>query len=182
VSYKILTVICVIALAVFAAACNTPETTNVNVNANLATPSTTTRPGPDNSTITTTTDANGVKTETRTFNGNPRVSKVVVTTRNGQKTARVYSATGEETDLKSDVDHALDVTGNAIADAAGWTKDKTVEGAKTVGDAAKTVGEKTVEGAKTVGSKTAEGAKTVGEKAVEGTKKVGSEIKKAVKP
>ena len=96
-----------IALAAFAPACNTPET-NTNVNANLATPGTTTRPGPDNSTITTTTDANGVTTETRTFNGNPRVSKVVVTTRNGQKTARVYSASGEETDLKSDVDHALD--------------------------------------------------------------------------
>jgi hypothetical protein len=171
VSYKILTGICVIALAAFAPACNTPETTNTNVNASLATPSTSTRPGPDNSTITTTTDANGVMTETRTFNGNPRVSRVVVTTRNGQKTARVYSATGEATDLKSDVDHALDATGNAIADAAGWTKDKAVEGAKTVADAAKTAGEKTVAG-----------AKTVGEKAVEGTKKVGSEIKKAVKP
>lgn len=179
-SYKLLTGICVIALAAFAPACNTPETTNLN--ANLATPSTTTRPGPDNSTITTTTDANGVTTETRVFNGNPRVSRVVVTTRNGQKTARVYSASGEETDLKSDVDHALDATGEAIADAAGWTKDKAVEGAKTVADKAEDVGGKAVEGAKTVGSKTAEGAKTVGSKAVEGTKKVGSEIKKAVKP
>jgi hypothetical protein len=183
VSYKILTGICVIALAAFAPACNkTEDTTNANANANVAAPTTTTRPGPDNSTITTTTDANGVTTETRTFNGNPRVSKVVVTTRNGQKTARVYSASGEESDLKSDVGHALDATGNAIADAAGWTKDKTVEGAKTVGSAAKTVGEKTAEGAKTVGTKTAEGAKTVGEKTVEGTKKVGSAIKKAVKP
>lgn len=181
-SYKLLTLICVIAVGVIATACNTPETTNTNLNANLATPTTTTRPGPDNSTITTTTDANGVVTETRVFNGNPRVSRIVVTTRNGQKTARVYSATGEETDLKTDVANALDATGNAIADAAGWTKDKTVEGAKTVGEAAKTVGEKTAEGAKTVGSKTAAGAKTVGEKTVEGTKKVGSEIKKAVKP
>jgi hypothetical protein len=140
VSYKLLAGICIIALGALASACDTATDTNTNANVNVAataTPTTSTRPGPDNSTITTTTDANGVTTETRTFNGNPRVSRVVVTTRNGQKTARVYSASGEETDLKADVAGALDATGDKIADAAGWTKDKAVEGAKVAGEAAK---------------------------------------------
>ena len=42
--------------------------------------------------------------------------------------------------------------------------------------------EKTGEGAKTVGQKTAEGAKTAGEKTATGAKKVGSAVKKAVTP
>ena len=180
-SYKSLGGICLLALAVIVPACSKTEDT-ANMNVNSATPATSTRPGPDNSEITTTTDANGVTTETRVFKNNPRISKVVVTTRNGQKTSRVYSSTGEEKDLTAVVVNALDTTGNALADAAGWTADKTVEGAKTAGEAAKTAGEKTAEGAKIVGTKTAEGAKVVGAKTVEGTKKVGSEIKKAVKP
>jgi hypothetical protein len=192
VRYKILTGMCLLGLAAFVPGCGTTDNANTNVTA-TATPSTSTRPGPDNSEITTTTDANGVTTETRVFKNNPRVSRVVVTTRNGQRTARVYSATGQETDWKGDVASALSDTGDAIANGAGWVADKTVEGAKATGAAAKTVGEKTVEGAKTVGEKTAEGAKTVGSKTasgaktvgaktVSGTKKVGSAIKKAVTP
>lgn len=204
-SYKLLAGICLLALLAFLPGCNkTDETANTNANANTAAPTTTTRTGPDNSEITTTTDANGVTTETRVFKNNPRVSKVVVTTRNGQRTTRVYSATGQESDVKSDVVNGLEATGNAIADAAGWVGDKTVAGAKATGEGAKTVGEKTVEGAKTVGSKTAEGAKvagsktaegaktvgektvagakTVGSKTVSGAKKVGSAIKKVVTP
>ena len=191
---KILTGIAMLALAAFGAACSTTETANTNVNAAATpAPTTTTQPGPDNSEITTTTDASGVVTQTRVFKNNPRVSRVVVTTRNGQRTTRVYSASGQETDLKAETVNALDETGDAIANAAGWTADKTVEGAKALGEGAKTVGEKTVEGAKTVGektvegaktvgSKTASGAKTVGEKTVSGTKKAGSAIKKAVTP
>lgn len=179
--YKILTGVCLLALAAFVPGCSTTEPANTNATA-TATPSTSTRPGPDNSEITTTTDANGVTTETRVFKNNPRVSRVVVTTRNGQRTTRVYSATGEERELKAEVVNALEETGDALANAAGWVADKTVEGAKATGEAAKTVGEKTVEGAKTVGSKTASGAKTVGEKTVQGTKKVGSAIKKVVTP
>ena len=56
-----------------------------------------------------------------------------------------HSATGQESDVKSDVVNGLDATGNAIADAAGWVGDKTVAGAKATGEGAKTVGEKTVE-------------------------------------
>lgn len=173
------------------AGCNqTPEAANANANNNAnATPAvatTTTRPGPDNSEITSTTDANGVTTETRTFRNNPRVAKVVVTTRNGARTARVYSRTGEEKELKEgESQNALEKTGDAIATTAGFVADKTVEGtkkgvevgkdvgAKTV-DTAKTVGNKTADTAKTVGNKTAEGAKTVADKTVEGAKTVGS--------
>jgi len=59
-------------------------------------------PAPDNSEITTSTDANGTKTETRTFKNNPHVSKVVVTTRAGKRTVKVYSPAGEEREVKTD--------------------------------------------------------------------------------
>jgi hypothetical protein len=159
-------------LALAGTGCNTTDNTNANANANATVASNTTRPGPDNSEITTSVDANGVKTETRVFHNNPRVAKVVVTTRNGQRTTTVYAPSGEARELnKNEPEDVLEATGTAIADAAGFAASKTVEGAKTVGD-------KTVEGAKTVGEKTVEGAKTVGDKTVEGAKKV----KKAVTP
>lgn len=186
VSNKLLSGICLLALGAFVPACDKTQETpnaNANANANATAPSTSTRPGPDNSEITTTTDANGVRTETRVFKNNPRVSRVIVTTRNGQRTVKAYSPSGEERELnKKEAEDVLEATGTAIADAAGWVADKTVEGAKATGEAAKTVGAKTVEGAKTVGSKTAEGAKTVGEKTVTGAKKAGSAIKKVVTP
>ena len=193
--------ICAVLLAasVFLAGCNKTESANANANdnANAGTvATTTTRPGPDNSEITTATDANGVKTETRVFRDNPHVSKVVVTTRNGTRTARVYSRSGEEKELnKGESESVLEKTGDAIAGSAGFVANKTVEGAKTVADktvegtkkgvevgkdvgaktaeGAKTVAEKTAEGAKTVGSKTADTAKTVGSKTAEGAKTVG---------
>jgi len=199
-----------------------PTTTNANMEAtNTATTTTTTsttatanteqpsaeqaRPAPDESEITTTRES-GVTTETRTFkNGNSRVEKVVVTTREGKRTARVYPRTGEPRDLpESKVESALTTTGNAISDGAGYVADKTKDAASATkegagkvinktGDTAKIVGEKTYEGgktvvektgdtAKTVGKKTGEGAKVVGEKTVEGAKKTGRAIKNAVTP
>ena len=167
---RLLIVLGVAILATTGAACNTADDANANANATVAT--NTTRTGPDGSEITTSVDANGVKTETRVFRNNPRVAKVVVvTTRDGKRTTKVYAPSGESKDLKDDVGDALAVTGNALADAAGWTADK-----------AEDVAKKTVEGAKTVGEKTAEGAKTVGEKTAEGAKKTGKAIKKAVTP
>jgi len=185
---KILISLSVVVLAAFGAACTKSEQANSNSNTSTAA---TSRPAPDNSEVTTSIDPSGVKTETRTFRNNPRVSKVVVTTRNGQRTVRVYSPSGEEKEV-NDGGNALEATGDKIASAAGWTADKaedaagkTKEGAKTAADktadAAKTVGEKTVEGAKTVGSKTASTAKTVGNKTVEGAKTVTKETQKAVK-
>ena len=98
-----------------------------------------TQPAPDNSETATTTDSNGVKTETRTFKGNSRVSKVVVTSGNGNRTVKAYSQSGEEKDVSKNEPppDALHATGDAIADAAGWTRDKT-----------ETAAEKTKEGAK----------------------------------
>jgi gas vesicle protein len=160
--------------------------------------------GPDNSEITTTTDSTGTKTETRVFRDNPRISKVVVTTRDGQRTVRVYSKTGEDRELKTEVGDVLAATGNALADAAGFVADKsetaldkTKEGAETVADktkeGAETVADKTEDAAKKVASETKEGAKTVGkevadkaedvaDKTKKGAKKTGKTIKKIVTP
>jgi hypothetical protein len=153
-------------LAAGSAGCNKTDDANANLNANAnqAVASNTTRPGPDNSEITTSVDANGVKTETRVFHNNPRVARVIVTTRDGRRTTTVYAPSGESRDLKDETKDALVATGNAIADGVGF------------------VAEKTAEGAKTAGEKTAEGAKTVGEKTAEGAKKAGKAIKKAVTP
>ncbi len=164
--------------------CNTGQgasETNANT-AVVAQTTTTTRPGPDNSEITTTTDANGVKSETRVFkDNNSRVSKVVVTTRNGTRTTRVYARSGEEKDVNG-VENALDATGDAIASAAGFVADKTVEGTKKGVEVGKTAAEKTGETAKKVGEETAEGAKTVANKTATGAKKAGKAIKRAVSP
>jgi hypothetical protein len=164
------------ALAVAGAGCasdNTITNSNANTtNANIGpVANDVTRPGPDNSEVTTSVDANGVRTETRVFHNNPRVAKVVVTTRDGRRTTTVYAPSGESKDLKEEAGDALSATGNAIADAAGWVAGKTVD-----------LADKTKEGAKTVAEKTKEGAKTVGEKTAEGAKKTGKAIKKAVTP
>jgi len=173
--------------------CNKANEANTNANANSDAAVASTRPGPDDSEISTTTDANGVKTETRTFRNNGHISKIVVTTRNGVRTTRVYSKNGQEKELSnSESQNVLEETGDHIAGAAGFVADKTVEGAEKAveagktaadktGDAAKTVGSKTAETAKTVGSKTVEGAKTVGEKGVEGAKTVGDKTASGAK-
>jgi hypothetical protein len=206
VSKKVLTGIMIAALAILAAACSQTSESNMNTAAN-----TNSNPGntanvtaPDNSEIATTTDNNGVKTETRTFKNNPRVSKVVVTTRGGTRTAKVYSPTGEEKEVSTDSPDVLHATGDAIADSAGWVKDKsltvadkTKEGAKTVADktvdVSKTVADKTVDTTKTVVDKSKPVVKKVGNKSVdigttvvdktkEGAKKTGRAIKKVIVP
>lgn len=177
-SNKLLIGFAIAILSTAAAGCNTTDNANVNANANAAVAQTTTRTAADGSEITTTTDASGVKTETRVFRNNPRVSRVVVTTTaDGRRTGRAYSATGDSKEV-NDVGDALEVTGDKIADAAGWVADKSKDGIVEAGDKLEDVGDKTVSGAKKVG----EGAKKVGEKTVEGAKKTGSAIKKAVTP
>jgi hypothetical protein len=171
VTKKLFIGLAIAAVATASAGCSTTENANANANTNATMASNTTRPGPDNSEITTSVDANGVRTETRVFHNNPRVAKVVVTTREGKRTTTVYAPSGESKDLKEEVGDALAATGNALANAAGWVADK-----------AEDVAGKTKEGAKTVGEKTVEGAKTVGEKTAEGAKKTGKAIKKAVTP
>jgi len=156
-------------LAASAGACTRNEAANANDNANAAATAAaqTTQPAPDNSEVTTSVDANGTRTETRVFKNNPRISKVVVTTRDGRRTVKAYSASGEEREVTK-------TAAKEVGDKAEDVKDKTVSTSKKVG-------EKTVDVSKTVGEKTADTAKTVGDKTVEGAKKVGSATKKAVK-
>jgi hypothetical protein len=175
----------VIALASFFVGCSSSDQANAN--------QTTTTTGPDNSEIVTTTDSTGTRTETRTFRDNPRVSRVVVTTRDGRRTVKVYSKTGEEKELTQEVGDALVLTGDKIADAAGWVADnavdKTREGineigdkAEDLGDKAKTVGREVGDKAEDVGDKAASTAKTAGSKTVSGARKTGRTIKKVVTP
>ena len=189
---KFLIPLTIAAIALLGIACQQTSESNANANANTAETATTTA-GPDNSDITTTTDKNGVKTETRTFRNNPRVSRVVVTTSNGTRTVKVYSPSGEERELKSGPEKALSATGDAIADAAGWVKDKSVtavdktrEGATTVADktvdTSKKVADKTVDTSKTIANKSKAGAKTVVDETKEGVRKTGKQIKKIVNP
>ncbi|HSS21003.1 MAG TPA: hypothetical protein VLL54_13090 [Pyrinomonadaceae bacterium] len=188
----LLSVLVVVALGVAGSAC-TADSANVNSNANASpvVATNTTQPAPDNSEITTTVDNNGVKTETRVFHDNPRISRVVVTTRDGKRTTTVYGPSGESKDVGDHIGDGLSATGNALADAAGFVADKskdvgheTKEGAATVADkttdTAKKVGDKTADTARTVGAKTESGAKTVRDKTVEGAKKTGKAIKKIV--
>ena len=189
---KLCTGFAVAILAVAGSACATTDAVNVNANAN-ANPtiaSNTTHPASDNSEITINTDATGVKTETRVFHNNPRVSRVVVTTTaDGKRTTTVYGPTGESKSLKDETVDVLAAAGNAIADAAGWTVDKTKNALNETGDKLEDAKDKSVSGAKEVGDKledvgdkTASGAKKVGRKTVQGAKKAGSAIKKAVTP
>jgi hypothetical protein len=150
---------------------------------------------------TTTAETGGVKTETRTYKNNSRISKVVITTRDGKRTAKVYSVSGQEKEIRADdVDNVLAKGGDAIADAAGFVADKAEDVGGKAKDAGKAVVEKGKEagavaadktedavgmagkGAKKVGEKTVEGAKTVGNKTVQGAKKVGGALKDAVTP
>ena len=171
----------VIALASFFVGCSSSDQANAN--------QTITTTGPDNSEIVTTTDSTGTRTETRTFRDNGRVARVVVTTRDGRRTVKVYSKTGEERELTQEVGDALALTGDKIAEAAGWVADKTTTGvnevgdkAEDVGDKAKTVGREVGDKAEDVGDKTTSTAKTVANKSADAAKKTGRTIKKVVTP
>lgn len=149
-------------------------------------------------------EENGVVTETRTFKSG-RVQKVIVTTKGGKRTARVYARdTGEIRELpEGKVDTALTATGDAIASAAGFVADKAedvgrpvVNGAKAVGgavaDKAGDVGHGVVDTSKKVGGVVADKSEDVGrgvaDRAVDagkatakGAKKVGGAVKNAIK-
>ena len=181
-SKKFLGLLSIALLAVAGGACSTTDNANINANTAPAAVADTTRPGADGSEITTHVDANGVKTETRVFHNNPRVAKVVVTTRDGRRTTTVYAPSGASKDLGDNVGDALDATGDTLARAAGFVGDKAEDVAGEAKTGVKTAAEKTSDAAKTVGAKTTEGAKTVADKTAEGAKKTGKAIKKAVTP
>ena len=172
---KTICVLMLVMLVALAAGCSQNPSANDNASA-IAAASPTTTAGPDNSEITTSVDSSGTKTETRTFKNNPRISKVVVTTRDGRRTVRAYSAKGEEREVTTN-ENVLEATGDKVASAAGFVADKAEDVPGEAKTAAKEVGDK----AEDVKDKTVSTTKKVGEKTVEGAKKVGSETKKAVK-
>lgn len=174
-----------ILFAAFAAGCSRNETT-ANSNANTAEAAATTRPAPDNSEVMTMVDANGVKTETRTFRNNPRIAKVVVTTRNGVKSGKAVSPSGEERDLDAnEIEEALDATGEKVAAAAGFVVDHAAPVANEVADKAEDVKDQAVSGTKKVASEVGDKTEDVKDQTVSGAKKVASKTasgaKKAVK-
>lgn len=176
-------ILAMILLLTVAVGCSSNDaTTNAN-NANTSNATEpTTRPAPDNSEVTTSVDAEGVRTETRTFRDNPRIAKVVVTTKNGVRTGKAVAPSGEERDLDSNVVvDALEATGDKVADAAGFVAEKAEPVVSEVGDKTEDVKDQTVSGAKKVGDKTVEGAKAVGEGAKKVGEKTASGAKKAVK-
>lgn len=171
----LLTLLLLVALA---AGCNR----TADQNATSATPNPITVEGPDNSEITTSVDGSGTRTETRTFRNNPRISKVVVTTRDGRRTVTATSRSGEER-VVTTTENVLEATGETVARAANFVADKAedVPGeAKAVGNEAADKAEDVGDKAKAVGEKTVDGAKKVGDKTVEGAKKAGSAVKKAI--
>ncbi len=150
----------------------------------------------------TTETANGVTTETRTFSDpNGRVERVVVTTRGGKKTARVYYRDKSVRELPdNEVERALSATGDAIVSAGGKVVDVSKDVGATVADkvedvpseaddaaratakGAKKVGAEAADKAEDVGGATVNGAKKVGKATAKGAKKVGGAVKNAVTP
>jgi len=191
---KTLSVLTLFLAVAFISACNSASTNS----STTPVAETTTQPAPDNSEVTTKVDASGAKTQERVFKGNPRISRVVVTTKDGTRTVKAYSTKGEESNIKSETEDVLVATGDKVADAAGFVGDKAEDVAgetkdvaketadkaedvagKTV-DTAKKVGEKTASGAQEVGSAAASGAKKAGSATVSGAKKAGSAVKKVI--
>ncbi|MDT5157067.1 MAG: hypothetical protein QOH51_1424 [Acidobacteriota bacterium] len=202
---KLFAGVCAFVLAALAAGC--ADNANTTVNANLANSNATANTSinvsnttassstaNDNSEIKTET-VNGVTTETRTFKDpNSRVERVVVTTRNGKRTARVYYRDKTARELPDNkVEQALGMTADALVSAGGTVVDASKEVGSAVVDESKEVGGATVNGTKKVGKEvgnkaedvgdaTVNGAKKAGSATAKGAKKVGSAIKNAVTP
>lgn len=174
-------VLMIMMLAVAAAGCSQDQAGNDTANANAtAAASPMTTAGPDNSEITTSVDASGARTETRTFRDNPRISRVVVTTRDGQRTVKAYSPSGEERVVDT-TENVFEATGERVAAIAGFVADKGEDVVGETADKAEDIKDQTVSGAKKVGSEVADKAEDVGDKTVSGAKKAGRATKKAVK-
>jgi hypothetical protein len=174
--------VCTLALAAVAAGCSADTTANSNAAGSGTTAQM--RTAPDNSEISTET-ADGVTIETRTFKDpNSRIEKVVVTTRGGKRTARVYYRDKTTKDLPdNDVERALSATGDALVTAGSTVADKVEDipseaddAARAVGDKAEDVGGAVVDGAKKVGSEVGDKSEDVGRATAKGAKKVGSEV------
>jgi len=200
--------VCLVALAAASAACGgsgdtTTNTSVGNANNNAATTANTsgatagTRTAPDNSEIVRETSG-GVTTETRTFKDpNSRVERVVVTTRDGRRTARVYYRDKTVRELpESEIEQVFGMTAEALVNAGGRVIDVSKEAGNVVADKVEDVPNEVDDaaraagrGAKKVGSEAADKAEDVGDaaasgakKAAKGAKKVGGAVKDAITP
>jgi len=193
VSRKFLAGVLVAALAGFAAACGGDAGTansgyvsaNANTNATASTNANATtgaRTAPDDSEIRTET-AGGVTTETRTFrNPSSQVERVVVTTRDGRRTARVYYRNNTVRELpESEIEQALGATADALVAAGGKVVDVSKEAGSEVGDKAEDVKDAAVGGAKKAGSEAADKVEDAGDKAASGAKKAAGAAAKGAK-
>ena len=109
----------------------------------------------DGSKVETTTASDGTRTEVRTF-ASGDVSRVVRTTPPGGKPKVVVELrNGKKTEFEdqSDIDRAMEATGDAIAIAAQKAWDATKKIGAEIGDKAKDLANKTVDTTKDAGSK-----------------------------
>ncbi|HEV2764405.1 MAG TPA: hypothetical protein VGV38_15610 [Pyrinomonadaceae bacterium] len=168
------------------------NTTATSTDTTTSTATNTTASAPDNSVVERTAETGGVSIETRTFRDpNSRVERVVVTTRDGKRTARVYYRDRTVRDLpEGKVDEALEATSDALVAAGGTVvdaskavgsevADKAEDAGKEVGDKAEDAADATVKGARKVGSEAADKAEDAKDKAAKGAKKAAEGAKKA---
>jgi len=121
----------------------------------------------DGSKVETKTAADGTRTEVRTF-ASGDVSRVTRTTPPGGKPRVVVELrNGKKTEFEdqSDIDRAMEATGDAIAYAAQKTWDATKKIGGEIGDKAKDLANKTVDTTKDVGNKVDKEAKKAAKKA-----------------
>ena len=121
----------------------------------------------DGSKVETTTTADGTRTEVRTFPSGD-VSRVTRTTPPGGKPKVVVELrNGKRTEFEdqSDIDRAMEATGDAIATAARKTWEATKEIGGEISDKAKDLANKTVDATRDVGSKVSKEAKKAAKKA-----------------
>ena len=121
----------------------------------------------DGSKVETTTAADGTRTEIRTFPSGD-VSRVIRTTPPGGKPKVVVELrNGKKTEFEdqSDIDRAMEATGDAIASAARKTWEASKEIGSEIGDKAKDLANKTVDATRDAGSKVSKEAKKAAKKA-----------------
>jgi hypothetical protein len=150
----------------------TTSNKNANANSNTIVSNTNANTAPNEtqsnteSDVKTTTGPDGVKTETRVFKKNDRVSKAVVTTRNGRRSGVVYTPSGERKNVPEDkIDLVLQGTADAVADAVGIVKKKSTAIASGTKEKGTDIGEATADATKKVIRKSADTLNKVGTKA-----------------
>jgi hypothetical protein len=136
----------------------------------------------DGSTVQTTIATDGTKSEVRTFPAG-EVTRVTRTTRpTGTREVVVEYRDGRKNEIKdeSDIERAMDATGDAIVAAADKTWEVSRDVGKEIGDKAEDVGSEVGDKAEDVADKTVDTSKKVGKEVGKGAKKAGKKIKDVI--